>query len=84
MSFVGGAVQRAVPGAGLLGSLAGIGIALMGVLQLGDILAEPVVGMLSLVIIFYALIARLRLPFNAPGVDGPNVVPHELSLMEKC
>jgi AGZA family xanthine/uracil permease-like MFS transporter len=68
MSFVGGAVQRAVPGAGLLGSLAGIGIALMGVLQLGDILAEPVVGMISLAIIFYALIARLRLPFNAPGV----------------
>ena len=68
MSFVGGAIQRAVPGAGLLGSLAGIGIALMGVLQLGDILAEPVVGMVSLTLIFYALIARLRLPFNAPGV----------------
>src|SRR5687767_2498725 len=60
MSFVGGAIQRIMPGAGLLGSLAGIGIALMGVLQLGDILLEPVVGMISLCIIFYALIARLR------------------------
>jgi AGZA family xanthine/uracil permease-like MFS transporter len=68
MSFVGGTIQRVMPGAGLLGSLAGIGIALMGVLQLGDILLEPVVGMISLCIIFYALIARLRLPFNAPGV----------------
>ena len=68
MSFVGGAIQKTMPGAGLLGSLAGIGIALMGVLQLGDILLEPVVGMISLCIIFYALIARLRLPFNAPGV----------------
>jgi AGZA family xanthine/uracil permease-like MFS transporter len=68
MSFIGGAIQRAVPGAGLLGSLAGIGIALMGVLQLGDILAEPVVGMISLALIFYALVARLRLPFNTPGV----------------
>jgi AGZA family xanthine/uracil permease-like MFS transporter len=68
MSFVGGTIQRVVPGAGLLGSLAGIGIALMGVLQLGDILLEPVVGMVSLSIIFYALIARLRLPFAAPGV----------------
>ncbi|HUG54832.1 MAG TPA: hypothetical protein VMR21_14580 [Vicinamibacteria bacterium] len=68
MSFIGGAVQRAVPGAGLLGSLAGIGIALMGVLQLGDILAEPVVGMVSMFLIFYALVARLRLPFGAPGV----------------
>lgn len=68
MSFIGGAIQRAVPGAGLLGSLAGIGIGLMGVLQLGDILAEPVVGMISLALIFYALVARLRLPFNTPGV----------------
>jgi AGZA family xanthine/uracil permease-like MFS transporter len=68
MSFVGGTVQRIVPGAAMLGSLAGIGIALMGVLQLGDILLEPVVGMISLAIIFYALIARLRLPFRAPGV----------------
>ena len=68
MSFVGGRIQRAIPGAGLLGSLAGIGIALMGVLQLGDILAEPVVGMISLGLIFYALIARLPLPYHVPGV----------------
>src|SRR5258706_12262103 len=74
MSFVGGAIQRTMPGAGLLGSLAGIGIALRGVLQLGDILLEPVVGMISLCIIFYALIARLRLPFNAPGVLASVVV----------
>ena len=74
MSFVGGAVQRTMPGAVLLGSLAGIGIALMGVLQLGDILLEPVVGMISLTIIFYALIARVRLPFNAPGVLASVVV----------
>jgi AGZA family xanthine/uracil permease-like MFS transporter len=68
MSFIGARIQRAIPGAGLLGSLAGIGIALMGVLQLGDILAEPVVGMISLGLIFYALIARLKVPFHVPGV----------------
>jgi AGZA family xanthine/uracil permease-like MFS transporter len=68
MSFLGARIQRAIPTAGLLGSLAGIGIALMGVLQLGDILAEPVVGMVSLGIIFYALIARRRLPLGVPGV----------------
>lgn len=68
MSFVGGRIQKAIPAAGLLGSLAGIGIALMGVLQLGDILAEPVVGMISLGLIFYALVARLRVPFHVPGV----------------
>jgi adenine/guanine/hypoxanthine permease len=68
MAFVGGAIQRAVPKAGLLGSLAGVGIALMGCLQLGEILAEPVVGMLSLGLIFWALVARLGLPFRVPGV----------------
>jgi len=68
MSFLGGAIQRAVPKAGLLGSIAGVGIALMGCLQLGEILAEPVVGMVSLFLIFYTLIARRRLPFGVPGV----------------
>jgi len=68
MSFLGGAIQRVVPQAGLLGSIAGVGLALMGCLQLGDILAEPIVGMLSLGLIFWALIARLRLPFRVPGV----------------
>jgi AGZA family xanthine/uracil permease-like MFS transporter len=68
MSFAGAAIQRALPKAGLLGSLAGVGVALMGTLQLGDILAEPVVGMISLGLIFYALVARLRLPFGVPGV----------------
>lgn len=68
MAFVGGAIQRAVPKAGLLGSIAGVGIALMGCLQLGEILAEPVVGMISLFLIFYTLIARQRLPLGVPGV----------------
>ena len=70
MAFVGGAIQRAVPKAGLLGSIAGVGVALMGCLQLGEILAEPVVGMVSLFLIFYTLIARRRLPFGVPGVVG--------------
>jgi AGZA family xanthine/uracil permease-like MFS transporter len=68
MSFFGAAVQRLVPRAGLLGSLAGVGIALMGVLQLGEIFAEPVVGMISLGLIFYTLVARIRLPFGTPAV----------------
>ena len=68
MSFLGGLIQRVVPQAGLLGSIAGVGLALMGCLQLGDILAEPIVGMLSLGLIFWALVARLRLPFRTPGV----------------
>ncbi len=68
MAFIGSTVQRLVPKAGLLGSIAGVGIALLGCLQLGDILAEPIVGMVALMLIFYTLVARIRLPFHVPGV----------------
>src|SRR5687768_738008 len=68
MSFLGSAIQRSIPGAGLLGSIAGVGIGLLGVLQLGDILAEPLVGLTSLALIFYTLVARNRLPFGVPAV----------------
>lgn len=68
LAFLGPAIQRVIPQAGLLGSIAGVGIALMGCLQLGDILAEPVVGCISLGLILFALMAKLRLPFGVPGV----------------
>ena len=73
-AFLGGTIQRIVPKAGLLGSIGGVGIALMGCLELGDILAEPVVGLVSLGLIFYALVARIRLPFRTPGVLASVVV----------
>ena len=68
MSFAGDAVRRWVPEAGLLGSIGGVGIALLGTLQLGEIYSEPVVGMLALGVILYALVAKIRLPFRAPAV----------------
>src|SRR6266576_591299 len=42
-SFVGGWVQKVVPRAGLLGSIAGIALALIGLLPLLDIFSMPVV-----------------------------------------
>jgi adenine/guanine/hypoxanthine permease len=67
LSFAGGWVQRVVPQAGLLGSIAGIGIALLGFLPLTHIFAQPVVGMVALGLVLYTLVARLRLPGNLPG-----------------
>lgn len=67
-SFFGAWVQKVVPQAGLLGSLAGIGLALIGFLPLIDVFATPIVGMVALGIIFYTLIAGIRLPKNFPGV----------------
>jgi len=67
-SFLGQWVQKVVPQAGLLGSLAGIGLALIGLTPLLDIFGMPVIGMISLGLILYSLVARIRLPKNFPSV----------------
>ena len=67
LSFAGGWVQRIVPRAGLLGSMAGIGIALMAFLPLTHIFSLPIVGMMAFGLVLYSLVARLRLPGNLPG-----------------
>ena len=67
-SFIGQWVQRVVPQAGLLGSLAGIGLVLIGLTPLVDVFSMPVVGLLSLGLILYSLVARIRLPGNFPSV----------------
>ncbi len=67
-SFIGEWVQKIVPQAGLLGSLAGIGLALIGFIPLLDIFGLPVIGMISLGLILYTLVAKIKLPKNFPGV----------------
>ncbi|HWW93274.1 MAG TPA: hypothetical protein VN375_07910 [Vicinamibacteria bacterium] len=68
LSFTGPWVQRVVPQAGLLGSIAGIGLALIGFIPLVDVFGLPLVGMVSLGLILYNLVAGIRLPRNLPGV----------------
>ncbi|MEO7431374.1 MAG: hypothetical protein ABIR62_05010, partial [Dokdonella sp.] len=68
LSFAGATVQKHVPRAGLLGSIAGIALMLIGFLPLLEILKIPVVGFAGLCIVLYALVAKARLPFGLPGV----------------
>ena len=68
MSFFGDRIRRAIPAAGLLGSLGGIGIALLGTLQLATIFEAPVAGMIALGLIVWTLVARIRLPLRTPAV----------------
>ncbi len=68
LSFFGGWVQKIVPQAGLLGSLAGIGLALIGTIPLLDIFGMPVVGLVALGLVFYSLVSAIRLPGRLPGV----------------
>ena len=67
-SFMGRWVQRIVPQAGLLGSLAGIGLGLIGMTPLVDIFGMPLVGLIALGMIFYALVAGIKFPWKIPGV----------------
>jgi AGZA family xanthine/uracil permease-like MFS transporter len=68
LSFCGGWIQKVVPQAGLLGSLAGIGLALIGFAPLLDIFGLPLVGLVSLGLILYTVVAKIRLPGKLPGV----------------
>ena len=68
LSFFGEAVQRLVPRAGLLGSIAGIALMLMGFLPLVEAMRVPVVGFVTLGLLLYVLIARGALPVRVPGV----------------
>lgn len=68
LSFFGGLVQRLVPRAGLLGSIAGIALMLMGFLPLVETLRVPVVGFTVLGLLLYALVAKGSLPWRMPGV----------------
>ena len=68
MSFCGDWIRRVVPRAGLLGSIAGVGLALIGFIPLVDIFGLPVVGMISLGLMLYTLVAGIQLPKNIPGI----------------
>lgn len=67
-SFAGQWVQKMVPQAGLLGSLAGIGLALIGFIPIVEVFGMPLVGMIALGLILYTLVAQIKLPWNFPGV----------------
>jgi AGZA family xanthine/uracil permease-like MFS transporter len=67
-SFIGGLVQRIIPPAGLLGSIAGIGLLFLAFLPLLEIFNLPIVGMVALGLMFYVLAGKMELPFRLPGI----------------
>src|SRR5271157_1174508 len=67
-SFFGAWVQRVIPTAGLLGSIAGVGLLLLGFLPLVEIFNEVVVGVVAMGIIFAVLLGKMKFPGRIPGV----------------
>ncbi len=68
LSFAGSWVGRVIPRAGLLGSIAGIALMLIGFLPIVELMRVPVVGFVGLGIVLYAVVAKGPLPGNMPGV----------------
>ena len=68
LSFFGGLVQRVVPRAGLLGSISGIALMLMGFLPMLEAMRVPMVGFVTLGLLLYALVAKGPIPLRLPGV----------------
>lgn len=66
-SFFGNWVQRHVPQAGLLGSIGGIGLAMLSFFPLLEIFKAPVVGLVCLGLILHTLVARIELPYRLPS-----------------
>lgn len=73
-SAVAGPIRRIVPRAGLLGSLAAIALVLISFLPLLEIVAMPLVGLVSLGIVLATLTARIPFPFRIPGALAALVV----------
>ena len=61
-------IREKVPQAGLLGSLAGIGLCLLAFMPLLEVFQLPLVGIVALGVLLYGLVARLRLPRGIPAV----------------
>ena len=68
LSLAGNAVRAAVPRAALLGSIGGAGLALIALLPLVKVFADPIVGFIVLGVILVTLLGRVRLPWELPGV----------------
>lgn len=66
-AIVGPFLKRVTPRAGMLGTLSGIALVFIGSVSLATIFENPIIGMSSMVIILWGLVARFRLPRNVPA-----------------
>jgi adenine/guanine/hypoxanthine permease len=82
LSFSGEWVRRVVPRAGLLGSIAGVSVLLIAFLPTLKVVADPLVGFVSLGLILIALVGRIVLPGRVPGALAAVAVGGAVSVVE--
>jgi AGZA family xanthine/uracil permease-like MFS transporter len=67
LAFAGDWTRRVVPRAALLGSIAGVAILLIAFLPALKVVRDPLVGIVTLVVLLLALLGGLRMPWGVPG-----------------
>lgn len=67
LGLAGNVVRAAVPRAALLGSIAGAGVALIALLPLLKVFANPIPGLVAFSVILVTLIGKVRPPWGLPG-----------------
>jgi AGZA family xanthine/uracil permease-like MFS transporter len=67
LAFAGDRARRVVPRAALLGSIAGVAVLLIAFLPALKVFADPLVGIVSLVIVLVTLVGGARMPWGLPG-----------------
>ena len=82
LAFSGEWVRRVVPRAGLLGSIAGVSALLIAFLPTLKVVADPLVGFVSLGLILVALVGRITLPGRVPGALAAVAVGGAVSVVE--
>ena len=66
-AFAGDWARRVVPRAALLGSIAGVAMLLIAFLPSLRIFGDPLVGVVSLIVLLAALMGGVRMPWGLPG-----------------
>ena len=74
LSFFGNAVRRVLPQAALLGSIGGAGLALIALLPMLKMYADPIPGLLAFGVILVTLVANVKLPWRIPGAFASALV----------
>jgi AGZA family xanthine/uracil permease-like MFS transporter len=67
LAFTGDWARRIVPRAALLGSIAGVAILLIAFLPAQRLFSDPLIGIVSLVLVLVTMIGGVRLPWGVPG-----------------
>jgi AGZA family xanthine/uracil permease-like MFS transporter len=61
-------LKALIPSAALLGAIGGVAMGLIGFFSLSSVFAVPIVGLISLAIVFLVMLAHVKLPFGIPGI----------------